>query len=85
MENKLARLFDYQKYEPNSKLAAIINDVESRYPSDIEVLSDDELGMLNAAGTVDTFLKNTEKKAAIVRDRESKNEKQAKLSKNGIR
>jgi hypothetical protein len=55
MENKLARLFDYQKYEPNSKLSSIIKDVESRYSLDMEVLSDDELGMLSAAGNTDAY------------------------------
>lgn len=81
MENKLARLFDYQKYEPNSKLAAIISDVESRYPTDMEVLSDDELSMLNAAGTVDNFMKKNEK-SSIMRVREAKNSKNSVSSKN---
>ena len=53
MESKLARMFDYQKYEANSRLARIIKDVESRYSDGLEVMSDDELGMLNAAGNVD--------------------------------
>ena len=48
MENKLSRLFDYQKYAGNSALADIINDVESRYPEARE-LSDDELLFVNAA------------------------------------
>ena len=52
MENKLARLFDYQKYEPNDKLSSIIKDVESRYPDDIKAMSDDELSMLSAAGII---------------------------------
>ena len=62
MEKKLSRLFDYQKYEPNDKLASIIKDVESRYSDDIQVLSDDELGMLNAAGLVDTLNKRQDTK-----------------------
>jgi hypothetical protein len=53
MENKLSRLFDYQKYAPNDKLTSIIRDVESRYSLDLQELSDDELGMLNAAGSVE--------------------------------
>ena len=77
MENKLARLFDYQKFSPNDKLASIIADVESRYPSDIEVLSDDELGMLNAAGSVDALMKRTAEK-------NSKNTKNGIQSKNGV-
>ena len=77
MENKLARLFDYQKFSPNDKLASIIADVESRYQTDIEVLSDDELGMLNAAGSVDALMKRTAEK-------NSKNSKNGIHSKNGV-
>lgn len=77
MENKLARLFDYQKFSPNDKLASIIADVESRYQTDIEVLSDDELGMLNAAGSVDALMKRTAEK-------NSKNTKNGIHSKNGV-
>lgn len=63
MENKLSRLFDYQKYSPNDKLSSIIADVESRYSLGIQELSDDELGMLNAAGNTDTMrIKKEEKK-----------------------
>lgn len=55
MENKLSRLFDYQKYAPNDKLSSIIRDVESRYSLDMQELSDDELGMLSAAGNTDVI------------------------------
>ena len=51
--NKLARLFDYQKYESNSELAGIISDVESRYPDKRQALSDDELEFVAAAGVPD--------------------------------
>ena len=51
MEKKLSRLLDYQKFEPSSKLDRLIKDVESRYLLDDMALSDDELGMINAAGT----------------------------------
>ncbi len=51
MENKLSRLFDYQKYAPNSELDAIIKSVESKYQLDkVEQLSDDELFFVAAAG-----------------------------------
>ncbi len=53
MENKLSRLFDYQKFAPNSRLDSIIKDVESRYSLDQELMTDDELDMVNAAGSVD--------------------------------
>ncbi len=63
MENKLSRLFDYQKYAPNDKLSSIIRDVESRYSLDVQELSDDELGMLNAAGNTDVMrVKKEERK-----------------------
>ncbi len=50
MEKKLSRLFDYQKFAGNDALADIINDVESRYPSAVE-LTDDDLFFVNAAGS----------------------------------
>ncbi|MCR5404969.1 MAG: hypothetical protein K6E91_14290 [Butyrivibrio sp.] len=61
MESKLARMFDYQKYESNSRLDRIIRDVESRYSDGMEVMSDDELGMLNAAGTTEIMNIRNEK------------------------
>ncbi len=51
MDNKLARLFDYQKYEPNLRLGAIIDNVESRYELENNRMSDEELGMVSAAGS----------------------------------
>lgn len=62
MERKLARLFDYQKYEPNSRLDSIIKDVESRYMGEMELMSDDELGMLNAAGNISIMNVHTDEK-----------------------
>ena len=53
MEKKLTRLFDYQKFQGNARLAAIIGDVESRYA---RALSDDELELVNAAGDADGLL-----------------------------
>ena len=52
MENKLSRLFDYQKFSGNDALADVIKDVESRYPETRE-LSDDELFFVNAEGAVE--------------------------------
>lgn len=52
MENKLSRLFDYQKYAGNKALADVIADVESRHPQAVE-LSDDELFEVAAAGLPD--------------------------------
>ena len=77
MEGKLKALFDYQKFEPNSKLDKLIKDVESRYSLDDMMMSDDELGMLNAAGNVDTLMQRTHEKNV-------KNIKSAKDTRNGL-
>ena len=50
MDKKIARMFDYQKYEQNKDLAAIISDVESRYSLGATELSDDDLSLVAAAG-----------------------------------
>ncbi len=47
MEKKLAALFDYQHFEPNSRLAKMIANTEAKYS---RALDDDELDMVNAAG-----------------------------------
>ncbi|MBO5622235.1 MAG: hypothetical protein J6N21_17530 [Butyrivibrio sp.] len=50
MEQKLSRLFDFQKYAGNKAMQSIIDDVESRYHIDAVELSDDELFGVAAAG-----------------------------------
>ncbi len=45
----LEKLFDFQKFENNSRLAKLISETESRYA---KALSDDELDMVNAAGEI---------------------------------
>ena len=52
MENKLSRLFDYQKFSPNEDLEKVIRDVESRYSLDKYELSDDDLSFVAAAGDI---------------------------------
>lgn len=47
MEKKLKMLFDYQRFEENSALAALIRETESRA---VRELTDDELSMVYAAG-----------------------------------
>ncbi len=47
MERKLKHLFDYQKIQKNTRLAAMIADTESRYGN---ALSEDELAFVSAAG-----------------------------------
>ena len=56
MSKNLKHLFDFQKFEGNSRLASMIADTESRYgvgmTRNLE-LSDDELGFVNAAGVTE--------------------------------
>lgn len=51
MENRLKKLFDYQRFEKNKKLEELIRETESR---DAVELSDDSLAFVNAAGGTDT-------------------------------
>ena len=46
-EQKLKKLFDFQKFEQNQKLSKMINEAESEGV----LLSDEELAQVNAAGT----------------------------------
>lgn len=58
MENKLKRLFDFQKFEQNSELADLIADTHSR---SARALSDDEMEFVFAAGEIDTLLEEKKK------------------------
>lgn len=65
MENRLTKLFDFQKFEGNSDLQSVIDSVHSRYSgSSVRELSMDEMSWVNAAGQPDMNLvkKDTEKK-----------------------
>lgn len=46
MINKLKYILDYQKFSSNSRLSAVIEDVERRYTA----LSDEDLFFVSAAG-----------------------------------
>lgn len=62
-EKKLKKLFDYQRFAQNEKLAAIINEVEEKYgigDSGPIRLGDDDLSYVSAAG--DVYQKNDPKK-----------------------
>ena len=50
-EQKLKKLFDFQKFENNSRLEKLIKETEAE-SSGVE-LSDDELSLVNAAGVTD--------------------------------
>ena len=49
MERKLKRLFDYQKFQRNVRLGAMVAEVESRYENGI---SDEDLAFVSAAGEI---------------------------------
>lgn len=57
MQNKLRQLFDFQRFEGEPRLAAMLAETEARYAS----LSDDALELVSAAGTPDP-LKDLERK-----------------------
>lgn len=50
MEKKLSRLMDYQRFESNPRLMALIAKTEARYSA--QALSDDDLSLINAAGDI---------------------------------
>lgn len=49
MEDKLKKLFDYQRFEKNEGLEKLIRETESRYSKE---LSEEELTMVSAAGEI---------------------------------
>ena len=51
MEKTLKRLFDYQRFANNKRIADMIADTESRYNA--APLSDDILELVSAAGEAD--------------------------------
>lgn len=59
MENKLFRLFDYQKFEGNKALQEIIDSTHARCES--RTLSMEDMEWVNAAGQPQVFPKSEEK------------------------
>ena len=57
LERKLKALFDFQKYEQNADLQKIIDQVHARYNSRAQLLEDDDVEFVNAAGVQDTGMK----------------------------
>lgn len=53
MEQSLRQLFDYQRFENNPRLKQMLDDALDRYDFSGEgELSDDDAGLLNAAGSM---------------------------------
>lgn len=57
MENKLRKLFDFQKFQNNEKLAGVISEAEG---SEKRKLSADELDGVSAAGDFNPLAKQLE-------------------------
>ncbi|MEE1200066.1 MAG: hypothetical protein U0L09_05390 [Christensenellales bacterium] len=52
MEKTLREIFDFHRFQPNARLAKLINGTRSRYGiSEDRSLNDDLLTLVNAAGT----------------------------------
>ena len=52
MERRLREMFDYQRFENNSRLSSMLSDALERYGFSNEgEISDEEAELLNAAGT----------------------------------
>lgn len=60
MENKLKSLFEYQKFEQNSRLAKLIAETEARQTVE---LSDEDLELVAAAGNI--FEQNSSEKSGL--------------------
>lgn len=60
MENKLRRVFDYQKFTSNRRLGAMIAETERRY----QALRDEDLFLVSAAGESDMMNGFSENKDA---------------------
>ena len=55
MDERLKKLFEYQKFEQNSRLAAIINNAQTQTSEAVE-LSDDQLfGVAGGAGQSENY------------------------------
>lgn len=48
MKDELKKLFDYQSIEKNDELESVIDDTHSRFPSNIEKLSDESIELVTA-------------------------------------
>ena len=55
MESTLRRMFDYQRFENNTGLQMVIDDVHSRYA--VRELNLEEMNFVAAAGIIDRKMK----------------------------
>ena len=68
LEKKLRALFDFQKYEQNADLQKVIDRVHARYNSRAQLLDDDDVEFVNAAGVQDTGMK----KKSLLKDNDER-------------
>ncbi|MCR4922674.1 MAG: hypothetical protein K5931_01555 [Lachnospiraceae bacterium] len=59
MNNMISSLFDYQRFDENKDLKKIIDRVSDKYGIGKHGLSDDELTLVNAAGSIESYKKDT--------------------------
>ena len=59
MEEKLKKLFDFQRFEENPRLASLIKETKDR---ETRELSDDDLFYVAAAGSAEYLREEAEKK-----------------------
>ncbi len=60
MERRLRQAFDFQRFEGNARLQAVIDEAHARM--DAYELADDELGFVSAAGVPEQEKPDDEKK-----------------------
>lgn len=60
MEKKLKSMFEFQRFAGNDRLSKLIAETENRYSA--QELNDDDLWMVNAAGTPEGFIPEEKKK-----------------------
>ena len=68
MERKLRALFDFQKYEQNADLQKVIDRVHARYNTKAQLLDDDDVEFVNAAGVQDSVMK----KKSLLKDNDER-------------
>ena len=59
MDQKLKRLFDYQRFEKNPRLTEMAREAERRYAQGGMELSDEDLTEVSAAGDLSAQMKSS--------------------------
>ena len=59
MEQKLKRLFDYQRFEKNPRLTEMAREAERRYDEGGTELTEEDLDRVSAAGDLSSMIKSS--------------------------